>query len=255
MNRLAGALVLLGVVCFDAAPARADSDPDVGKLLIADKRLRDPNFVQTVVLIITHDEDGTVGLVLNREGDVPISRLLRGVKDASKLMDTAFEGGPVEPKSVLALYRSRSPQSKARRITGDVYALLDQADLEDVFKDGAGRDQVRFYLGFAGWGPGQLEAEMDAGAWRVTSGNGDKVFDPEPDTLWDRMNRTLDTNVVRNRVGEAPSRGSVALNGFAPQPGEQHPSDLLAMVVSFFVNRPALGARESVAHAVQAFQR
>ncbi len=249
---LAGASVLAMLWCFGAARAFADDELAEGKLLLADKRLRDPNFAETVVLIVTADDSGAVGLVLNREGDVPVSRLLRGVKDASKFTDVAFEGGPVEPKSVLTLFRSSTPQPRAQHISGEVYAVLEQSLLEEILANGAGRDTLRFYLGFANWGPGQLEAELDAGAWRVIPGKANTIFDPDPDSLWDRLVRTLDQNVVK---AVPPSRPALVLNRFAPQPVEQHPRDLLAMIVSFFVHRATLGAREPVAQPIQTFQR
>jgi putative transcriptional regulator len=194
---LAGASLLAALWLNGVTPAFADDELAQGKLLIADRRLRDPNFAETVVLIITYDEDGAIGLILNREGAVPVSGILKGVKDAGKLTDLAFEGGPVEPKSVLTLFRSRTPQPRARRIGGEVYAVLEQTLLEEILANGAGRDQLRFYLGFANWAPGQLEAELDAGAWRVFPGSASSIFDPNPDSLWDRLVRTMDEKVVK----------------------------------------------------------
>jgi len=201
---LAGASLVGALWFFLAAPAFAGDDLVEGKLLVADTRLRDPNFAQTVVLIVTTDEDGTVGLVLNREGDVPVSKLLRGVKDAGKMTDVAFEGGPVEPKSVLTLFRSPTPEPRAQHIGGEVYAVLEQNLLQEILASGAGRDRLRFYLGFANWGPGQLEAELDAGAWRVIPGTANAVFDSDPDSLWSRLMRTLDQNVVKSKKPAAP---------------------------------------------------
>ena len=242
-RRWLGAASLLAVVWFfAAAPVFAEDELAEGKLLIADKRLRDPNFAQTVVLIVTTDEDGTVGLVINREGDVPVSRLLRGVKDSSNLKDVAFEGGPVEPKSVLTLLRSTTPQPRAQHISGDVYAVLEKPLLEEILSNGAGRDQLRFYLGFANWGPGQLETELELGAWRVLPGTANAVFDPDPDSLWQRLVTTLDRNVVK-------------LDRPAPQALEQHPRDLLAMIVGLFVHGPALSSREAITQTVQTLQR
>jgi putative transcriptional regulator len=196
---LTAAGVLAALSFFAAAPAFAGDELAEGKLLLADKRLSDPNFAQTVVLVVSTDDEGSVGLVINREGDVPVSRLLKGVKDASKITGVAFEGGPVEPKSVLTLFRSPTPEPRAQHITGEIYAVLEQNLLEEILAGGAGRDRLRFYLGFANWGPGQLEAELDAGAWRVIPGTANAVFDSDPDSLWTRLMRTLDQNVVKNR--------------------------------------------------------
>jgi putative transcriptional regulator len=192
----------LFVALWLPSAAFADDDLAQGKLLVADRRLRDPNFAETVVLIVTYDGDGAIGLILNREGAVPVSRLLNGVKDATKLTDLAFEGGPIEPKSVLTLFRSSSPQPRARRIIGDVYTVLQQTVLEEILANGASSGQLRFYLGFANWAPGQLEAEIDAGAWRIFPGTAGVVFDPNPDSLWDRLVRTMDQKVVKATPSE-----------------------------------------------------
>lgn len=199
--------------------ARADEDLAGGTLLVADRRLNDPNFQKTVVLVITYDDHGTVGLVLNRQSDVPVSQLLPGVKEARNREDMAFSGGPVEPKSVLALLRSKKGPEGAQHITGDIWAILDQDLLQDTLSNHAGPDTLRFYLGYAGWGPGQLEAEMEAGAWRVTGATAATVFDASPGSLWDRVVRSLDSTLARasnaNEWGVKPPRGLNRL--FVPQ--------------------------------------
>jgi putative transcriptional regulator len=182
----------LGVVAV-----RADEDLAAGVLLVADRKLKDPNFQKSIVLIVAYDEHGSVGLVLNRQGDIPVSQLLAGVKDARDRKDTAFSGGPVEPKSVLALLRARSGPDGAQKISGDVWAILDEDLLKDTVASHPGPDKLRFYVGYAGWGPGQLEAEMEAGAWRVIPANTDTVFDAAPESLWDRVVRDLDLSLAR----------------------------------------------------------
>jgi putative transcriptional regulator len=181
-----------------ALPGFADDDLAAGKILVADKKLKDPNFDQTVVYLITYDEAGAVGLILNRETDTPVTRVLRGMREAATRKDFAFSGGPVEEDSVLALYRTTTKQKGARQISRDVYAVLDEANLKEVLAAGANADVLRFYTGYAGWGPGQLDNEVNVGAWTVFSGDAKTVFDADPDTLWDRMNRRKDEQVVRN---------------------------------------------------------
>ncbi len=194
---LAVAAVAAAVWSAGIQPARADEDLAAGALLVADRKLSDPNFAKTVVLVVTYGDHGTVGLVLNRQTEVPVSQLLAGVKAAQDRQDMAFSGGPVEPKSVLALLRANKGPEGAQRITGDVWAVLDQDLLRDSLAAHAGPDKLRFYLGYAGWGPGQLEAEMEAGAWRVIKGASSTVFDAAPESLWDRVVRGLDLTLAR----------------------------------------------------------
>jgi len=197
---MAMSATLAAVWIAGAVPARADEDLAEGTILVADRKLKDPHFAQTVVLIVTYDERGAVGLVLNRQGEVPISELLVGVKDARSRKDTAFSGGPVEPMSVLALLRTREGPRGAQRVAGDIWAILDQDLLKDALSAHKSPDELRFYVGYAGWGPGQLETEMEAGAWRVIRGTADTVFDAQPDSLWDRVVRGLDLTLAKLKL-------------------------------------------------------
>ncbi len=194
---MAMAATLASVWLAGVVPARADEDLAEGTILVADRKLKDQIFVQTVVLIVTYDDRGAVGLVLNRQSDIPISDLLAGVKDARNRNDTAFSGGPVEPMSVLALLRTHEGPRGAQHVAGEIWAILDQDLLEDALKAHAGSDELRFYVGYAGWGPGQLETELEAGAWRVIRGSADTVFDAKPDSLWDRVVRNLDVTLAK----------------------------------------------------------
>lgn len=181
--------ILATVLCTAPAVLRADDELGEGKILVADRDLKDPNFVNAVVVIITYDDHGTVGLIVNRESDTPVVKILDGVKEAAGRKDLAYEGGPLEVKSVLALIRSAQKVPGTKHIFGDVYAVLNEEPLKQALRTATGPDHLRFYLGYAGWGPGQLEEEIDAGAWQVLEGNAKTVFDAAPDTLWERLTR------------------------------------------------------------------
>ncbi len=192
---LCTAAVLLPV---STVTARADEELAAGVMLVADRALKDPNFQKAIVLIVAYDDHGAVGLVVNRPGEVPVAQLLAGVKAARDRTDTAFSGGPVEPKSVLALLRGTKAPDGAQRITGDMWAIPDQDTVQETLTTThLGPDKLRFYLGYAGWGPGQLETELDAGAWRVIPAKSDTVFDDAPESLWDRVIRSLDLRLAR----------------------------------------------------------
>jgi putative transcriptional regulator len=191
---------LLGVLCGVAAlPAQAEDDLAPGRLLIADRQLRDPSFGASVVYLITYDDDGTIGLILNRQSDIPISRLLKGVKNARSRKDLAFVGGPLEPDSILALMRARTTPRGAQHVAGQIYAILTQESLEEALAGHAGADKLRLYMGYASWGPGQLEDEISAGAWHILGGSATTVFDPNPGTLWNRMIELTEGTLVRLR--------------------------------------------------------
>jgi putative transcriptional regulator len=201
MNR-AVRLAMVGVlVAGGLVPAlRADDDLAQGKILVADRKLKDPSFEKAVVYLITYDNQGAVGLILNRETDTPVTKILSGVKEAANRKDFAFQGGPVEPASVMALYHTVASSGRrqgTRQVGRDVMALLNEEALKGALAAGADSSALRFYTGYAGWGPGQLENEVDAGAWTVLSGDSKTVFDATPETLWDRLNRRKDERVAR----------------------------------------------------------
>src|SRR5271154_2735555 len=102
------------------AQSTRPADLAAGKLLVASRDLPDPNFAKTVVLLVQYDEDGVVGLILNRRSKVPISRLLDDLPGAKNRRDPVYAGGPVGTTEVLALVRSRRPPGDDQRVFGDV---------------------------------------------------------------------------------------------------------------------------------------
>jgi putative transcriptional regulator len=185
---LAKAGILAGLWCA-ALPLLAADELAGGQILVADRKLRDPHFAGSVVVLITYDDEGAVGLILNRKTETPITKILGRVKEAEGRQDLAFEGGPVDTQSILALTRSREKATGMQHLFGDVYAILSEGPLKKTLATGVGSNLLRFYLGYAGCGPGQLDAEVDAGAWHIVKGDANAVFDPDPDSLWERLLR------------------------------------------------------------------
>lgn len=196
---LAAACMLMALCSGLASIANAEDELAEGKVLVADRKLRDPSFAKTVIYLITYDDQGAVGLILNRQSDKPVSELLRGVQEAQNRKDFAFSGGPLQLDSILALFRSPTRKQGAQHLSGEVYAILDENLLKQTLKTGAGPDVLRFYAGYAGWGPGQLDTEVDAGAWHVLSGDAKTVFDADPDSLWERLVRQTEGTLAVNR--------------------------------------------------------
>ena len=155
-----------------------------GKILVAARGLPDPNFSQTVVLLADYSDEGTMGIVLNRRTEMPIARVFPNLTDGLVTAALLYAGGPVAPDGVVALERSRA---KGRNILDDVRLVSERADLERLITSSAGPDRLRVYLGYAGWGPGQLERETLLGSWHVFSAEAATVFDAQPDTLWQRQ--------------------------------------------------------------------
>lgn len=173
-----------------------ETEFDVGSLLCADRSLKDPNFAQTVILIVRYDEEGTLGLILNRRSEVPISKVLGDWKEAKGHKEPIFVGGPVEERSLIALARSSAKSDDSPTILRDVHLVSDLGLLQHMLKSAAGPDKFRLYAGYAGWAPEQLEEEVDAGAWHIFPGNANIVFDSDPDTLWMRLIKKTETQIA-----------------------------------------------------------
>ena len=157
----------------------------IGTLLVAERDLPDPNFTQTVVVLAQFDDkDGAMGLIVNRQTSVPLSRVLPDLKSRGEI--TLFMGGPVSADSVLVLARSAHPIPGSQHIAADLYLVTSREALEAQLQSGGGRDSVRVYLGYCGWSPGQLERETAAGGWHVLPPDPGIVFDADPDSLWER---------------------------------------------------------------------
>lgn len=156
-----------------------------GTLLVAARNLPDPNFTDTVVLLLEYSRDGAAGLVLNRPSEVPLSRAFPGVEQGAGVAATAFIGGPVSQDAVLAL--SRAACEACPRVGGDIYLVNTPDALKERLAAGADARRLRVYLGYAGWGGGQLETETRQGAWRVLEADARVVFDPDPESLWRRL--------------------------------------------------------------------
>ncbi len=179
-----------------AQSARAE-DLGAGKLLVASRDLGDPNFAQTVVLLVQYDEDGVVGLIVNRRSKIPISRVLDDVKGAKNRPDLIYAGGPVGRTEVLALLRSRRLAGDAKHVVGDVFLVSSKEELEQTFSSTIESDRLRVYVGYAGWTGPQLEHELELGAWYIFPGSAAAVYDADPESLWTRMIRETELRIAR----------------------------------------------------------
>jgi putative transcriptional regulator len=137
-----------------------------------------------------------MGLVINRRTEIPISKVFDDIKGAKGRADPIYLGGPVERSSVRALLRSRSKLTDSLHIFGDVYLISSKTLLERSLADNNSANAMHVYLGYAGWGPGQLEAEVELGAWWIVRGDADAVFDPDPESVWDRLFRRRDLQIA-----------------------------------------------------------
>jgi len=154
-----------------------------GKLLIASPYLNDPNFMRSVVLIVSHDDEGAFGLSLNRPTDQKLSEVveLSMAKGAVRDDDLIYEGGPVDGP-LLALHDLSGIGSPIGQETSDVWITGEEDHLRLLLTRVDAK--VRFVAQYSGWGPGQLDAEMESGGWLVGRADHDVVFD-DPEQVWE----------------------------------------------------------------------
>ncbi len=170
-----------------------------GQLLAATPMLGDANFRRTIVLVVEDDPDeGTLGVVLNRPSEIPVQQVLEPWTDLVTGPSVLFRGGPVAPDSALALamplgdeepigWRSLAGSKLMSRI-----GLVDLGAPPELLANGIA--SLRVFAGYAGWGAGQLEAEIEVGAWLVLDGLPEDAFAADPDRLY--------PSVLRRQGGE-----------------------------------------------------
>jgi len=157
--------------------------PTAGRLLVASPQIGDPNFHRTVVLMLQHDAEGALGLVLNRPSDTFVDEVLPAWADSVAKPERVFVGGPVERSAAICLGRRRPGTVPAgwSQASGDLGTVDLDADPDETASDLA---VMRVFAGYSGWGPGQLEGELDAGGWFVVAATDEDPFTADPDDLW-----------------------------------------------------------------------
>ncbi|MZD05412.1 YqgE/AlgH family protein [Streptomyces sp. SID5785] len=157
-----------------------------GRLLVATPALADPNFDRAVVLLLDHDEEGSLGVVLNRPTPVDVGDILEGWGDLAGEPGVVFQGGPVSLDSALGVAvipgdsLERAPLGW-RRVHGAI-GLVDLEAPPELLAAALG--SLRIFAGYAGWGPGQLEGELTDGAWYVVESEPGDVSVTRPEGLW-----------------------------------------------------------------------
>jgi putative transcriptional regulator len=188
MTRLRAACIFLVLtLSLSAGTANADQPPEKGTFLIATRALTDPNFLQSVILMVKYDDEGSMGLIINRPTEVRASDLLPSMDGLADFTEMIHIGGPVAAYGIILLFSSNSPPDDAEHVIGNVYLSGNHEFLQTIVSNTESVQQVRLVAGHAGWGPGQLENEITRGDWRVMPANETTIFSEEPLRLWQRL--------------------------------------------------------------------
>lgn len=151
-----------------------------GHLLVAGANIFDPNFRRTVVLVAEHDENGAVGVILNRPAETTVREAVPLLAPLVPVDERMYVGGPVEPNAAVVLAEFDDPTEQAEPVMGSVGFLRAEVEKDVVERI----DRARVFAGYAGWAPGQLEAEMAGSDWIVEPARPEDVFTDDPERLW-----------------------------------------------------------------------
>src|SRR3954451_14946388 len=153
-----------------------------GQLLIAAPSLLDPNFQRTVILVAEHTDEGALGVVLNRPADATVGEVVPDLTPVVDGEEPVYTGGPVQPGGVMVLAEFEDPDDAALPVDGDLGFVALEADMDE-----GATHRARVFAGHAGWGPGQLDAELEEESWFVASFDREDAFAADPDVLWSRV--------------------------------------------------------------------
>jgi putative transcriptional regulator len=193
-----GGLRLKGFVTLqDPGEPGSENELAKGKFLVASRRLNDPNFHETVVLLIRYGPDGAVGLVINRPLKAKLSTVFPKFKELEQRTETLYLGGPVEPNKMLLLVRSAKPAEASVQVFSNIYISSSWKELQRLIKKPEKDERFRIYAGYAGWAPKQLEFERNRGDWHVLKGDAETLFDKKSSEVWKDLIQRFSVNWVR----------------------------------------------------------
>jgi putative transcriptional regulator len=178
-------------------------DSLAGQLLLASPSLRDPNFERSVVLIGVHSTEGAMGVVLNRPSQLTVAEAAPQLEEAVVDADRVYVGGPVQPSSIVFLAEFLDPDPAGLLVLGRIGFPTPEVEIDEL---SAATERARVFAGFAGWGEGQLEAEIESGDWIADAALPDDVFTDAPEQLWsDVLTRKGGSYALIARMPSDPS--------------------------------------------------
>lgn len=198
-HRLCAWLAAAALVCGFAAQPLGAQTVSNGSLLVASSQVSDVNFAKAVVLVLRHDENGTIGVVLNRPTHLVPATIFPDLGEGvGTYAGHLFRGGPIAPTRLLYLVRGLAAATvNGPEVLDKVFLSIDDASLADMVRLADGTNELRLYAGHVAWVPGQLQAEIGAGGWQILPATAELVFHEDPGTLWDELEgRGSGANVV-----------------------------------------------------------
>lgn len=190
---------------FDGA---STGEPAPGMFLVAMRALDDSYFGRTVIYLVDHGEDGTIGLIVNRSSDISLSEAVPDIEDGPATAHNLYYGGPVGLPVVLMLARGESPIEGMKNVADNIFISSDRRVLDALLAASKPASEVRFYLGYSGWAAGQLDFELERDSWHVVAADTDAIFSAKTDSLWDLLIERLEPEGIQ--VDNRPSLPTLA---------------------------------------------
>lgn len=168
-----------------SCPAAADdAKPPTAILLVARAELPDSNFKDAVVLVMNNIAPAPAGLIINRPTRMAVSSLFPDLERLAKLDDKLYFGGPVEITTVSFLFRADTQPEDAVRVSDGVYLSTDEELLRKLLAREKPMEGLRIFIGYSGWGPGQLQAEIARGDWKLEPADKGTIFERKSERPW-----------------------------------------------------------------------
>jgi putative transcriptional regulator len=185
-------------------PMASENESLKGRLLIASPTIIDPNFRRSVILMTDHGDEGAMGLILNRVASATVAEAVPELDWVADPGEPVHVGGPVAAGSVIVIAEFDDPARAALLVDDDLGFVPAEIDDREAFATGLRRTRV--FAGHAGWGPGQLEAELEEKSWILEPAARDDVFTDDPEELWSQVLRRKGREyVLLSTMPEDPS--------------------------------------------------
>ncbi|MFV2057820.1 MAG: YqgE/AlgH family protein [Thiohalomonadales bacterium] len=170
----------------------ANNTPKINKgvILVATNNLRNSSFKESVILVTHNTVRGTTGIAINKPSNIPLRQYFPNSEQVKKYNGHIYYGGPVGSKNIFLLINTEKQQSGMYRVADGLYFTRGIDLLRSNIDKYNNEDHIRAYAGYAGWGPGQLQNEIDRGDWTIVRSDPSVVFAADQETLWNRLNKS-----------------------------------------------------------------
>ncbi len=189
-----------GLLIPALAPQQQDGEPAPGMFLVATRDLMDPWFGRSVVLLLDHDDGGSLGLIVNRRFRATLSDAIPELEQPEAARHPVFFGGPLGSHQLFMLLRNDKPVPQTQHIAADIYFSAERSVLDHALQNKTPGDALHFYIGYASWTSGQLAHELARGSWHLVTGNTAVVFEDGAEDLWEQLIDDLEPPGIEVRI-------------------------------------------------------